>query len=187
MRFLRIAALAFALLAMMAAVGGMVLPSRWHSERSVVVRASPATLYPLIVGFRGGWSRWSPFGSPADKALAVVFSGPDQGVGATESWTGGNTPPGSLRIVSADPAKGVLYRLDEVGRSRVEGALTFATAPGGTRVTWTDDGDLGKNPFKHYAGKQIEEMIGRGFDRGLAALKEQAEARAAEAGAPGQR
>jgi hypothetical protein len=43
-------------------------------------------------------------------------------------------------------------------------------------VTWTDDGDLGANPFRHYAGKQIEQSIGRGFEQGLAALKQKAEA-----------
>ena len=181
MRMLKIAGFGFSVAVVMAAVGGLSLPSRWHTERSVVVQATPATLYPLISSFRHGWVDWSPFGSPAEAGLAIVFSGPDQGVGATESWTGGNTPPGRLRIVRADPATGIAYQLEERDRSRVEGALTFANDPAGTRVTWTDDGDLGRNPFKHYVGKQIEEMIGKGFDQGLAALKKKAEARTVKA------
>jgi len=178
MRLLKIAAFAFVMLTAFAAFFGTLLPSRWHTERAIVVRAPPAAIYPLVASFRTGWPQWSPFGTSSDPKMRMSFSGPDEGVGAAETWSGGSTRPGSLRMVRADPNHGVAYKLELEGGLHIEGALTFAPDAGGTKVTWTDDGDLGANPFRHYAGKQIEESIGKGFEQGLAALKQKAEAAA---------
>lgn len=159
------------------ALVGLLLPSRFRVERSVVVRAQPETLYPLVASFKSGWPQWSPFGTRADKGLTVTFSGPDEGVGAKESWTGGNTPPGSMEMVRADPRSGVDYRLLMNGGALViDGRLSFSPAPGGTRVTWVDEGEMGPNPLRHLVGKVLETLIGRGFDQGLAELKNKAEA-----------
>lgn len=158
---------------------GLLLPSRFHVERTEVVRATPAALYPLVASFRTGWSQWSPFGTRASKDLIVTFSGPDEGVGARESWTGGNTPPGSMEIVRADPRSGVDYRLlMNDGALAIDGRLTFSVDPGGTRVTWVDEGDMGSGPLRRLVGKVLETLIGRGFEQGLAELKAKAEATA---------
>jgi hypothetical protein len=159
------------------ALVGYLLPSRFRVERSIVVKAQPEQLYPLVASFKSGWPQWSPFGTRADKELTVTFSGPDEGVGAKESWAGGNTPPGSMEIVRADPRSGVDYRLlMNGGALAMDGRLSFSPAPGGTRVTWVDEGEMGPNPLRHLVGKVLETMIGRGFEQGLAMLKERVEA-----------
>ncbi|GAC1339109.1 MAG: hypothetical protein NVSMB23_07650 [Myxococcales bacterium] len=159
------------------AMVGWLLPARFRVERSVVVQAQPDKLYPLVANFKTGWAQWSPFGTRADKDLTVAFTGPDEGVGARESWTGGSTPPGSMEIVRADPRSGVDYLLlMNGGALRIDGRLSFAPDPGGTRVTWVDEGDMGPNPWRHLVGKVLETLIGRGFEQGLAALKARVEA-----------
>lgn len=184
MAFLKRAAFAFAVLAVFAAVFGLLLPRRWHTERSVSIAAPAQAVYPLVASLRTGWPQWSPLGTTRDPQAKVAFSGPDLGVGATESWSGGALQPGTLRIVRADPATGVGYRLELADGRRIDGALTLSPDPAGTRVTWTDDGDLGWNPFRHYAGKLVQESIGKGFEQGLAALKQRAEASARPQAAP---
>lgn len=179
MAVLKRAAFAFAVLAVFAAAFGMLLPRRWHTERSVSIAAPPRAIYPLVASLRTGWPQWSPLGPTRDPAAKVAFTGPDLGDGATESWSGGaQQPPGTLRIVRADPATGIGYRLELADGRRIDGALSFTADAAGTRVTWTDDGDLGWNPFRHYAGKLVQESIGKGFEQGLAALKARVEASA---------
>lgn len=184
MAVLKLAAFAFAVLAVFAALFGMLLPRRWHTERSVSIAAPSPAIYPLVASLRTGWPQWSPLGPTRDPETTVAFSGPDLGVGATESWSGGRQQPGTLRIVRADSATGIGYRLELADGRRVDGALAFSADPAGTRVTWTDDGDLGWNPFRHYAGKLVEESIAKGFEQGLAALKQRAEASAHPPAAP---
>jgi Polyketide cyclase / dehydrase and lipid transport len=159
------------------ALVGLLLPSRFRVERSIVVQAQPEKVYPLVASFRTGWAQWSPFGTRADKDMTVTFSGPDEGIGAKESWTGGNTPPGSMEIVRAHPRSGVDYRLlMNGGALAMDGRLSLSPVPGGTRITWVDEGEMGPNPLRHLVGKVLETMIGRGFEQGLATLKEKVEA-----------
>src|SRR5438067_12335188 len=104
---MRIAVRALIALVVLFIAGGLLLPSGVHIERTRPLAATPAQLYPLIASLRSGWPKWSPFGKAHDPNLQESFSGPDLGVGATESWTGGSMPRGYLTITRADPAAGV--------------------------------------------------------------------------------
>ena len=44
-----------------------------------------------------------------------------------------------------------------------------------TRVTWTNNGDVGGNPVKHYLAVMMDRMVGPDFEAGLANLKALAE------------
>jgi hypothetical protein len=58
---------------------------------------------------------------------------------------------------------------------RSKGAITLEPAGGGTRVTWTNTGDTGGNPLKHYLAASMDRMVGPDFEQGLANLKALAE------------
>jgi hypothetical protein len=56
----------------------------------------------------------------------------------------------------------------------------------GSRVTWAFDTDLGMNPMARYMGLAFERFIGPDYERGLAKLKQLAEAAAAAPHANGE-
>jgi len=56
-----------------------------------------------------------------------------------------------------------------------EGDLLLAPAGSGTRVTWTNRGDVGRNPLKRYLAMAMDRMVGPDFEAGLANLKRVAE------------
>ena len=45
----------------------------------------------------------------------------------------------------------------------------------GTRVTWTNEGDMGTNPVNRYFGLMMDSMVGPDFEAGLKNLKALAE------------
>ena len=51
------------------------------------------------------------------------------------------------------------------------GALMLADTTTGTRVSWTNEGEFGGNPFIRYIGLMMDSMVGKDFDAGLNKLK----------------
>lgn len=155
---------------------GFLLPSTWHAERSIVVAAPAARIYPFIASFKDGWPLWSPFGQAQDPSMQMHYSGPDAGAGATQTWTQGKSGNGSMRIVRADPTTGVVYELAMDNGFSMHGSIDFTPIDvGATRVTWQDTGELGSNPLWHYVGLFLQSVVGRSFEQGLAVLKEKVE------------
>jgi hypothetical protein len=57
------------------------------------------------------------------------------------------------------------------------GVIAFEPgAAGATRVTWTNSGEVGGNPLKHYLAAAMDHMMGPDLEQGLANLKAVAEA-----------
>jgi hypothetical protein len=50
------------------------------------------------------------------------------------------------------------------------GSIELAPDGDRTRVTWTDEGHVGANPFMRLAVPLLEAMLAKYFDRGLALL-----------------
>jgi hypothetical protein len=160
---------------------GFLLPSKMTVNRSVIVAAPPSAVYPLIANFKTGWSQWNPFDDDAPD-MKYEFSGPDEGVGAAQAWDSKDTGDGKMTITRADPAYGVDVDLTLMQESfRLKGALLCEPAAGGTKVTWTDEMELGGNPYRRYMGRFLESAIGSEFEKGLNTLREKAEAKVATA------
>ena len=49
--------------------------------------------------------------------------------------------------------------------------LLLAPEGSGTRVTWTMNGDMGRNPLYHWFALAADSMVGKDFEAGLANLK----------------
>jgi hypothetical protein len=151
---------------------GLLLPRRWRVQRTIRVLAEPDRIYPLIANFRAGWTRWSPFGKD-DPGLHMVFSGPEEGVGATQTWTGRRTPAGEMRIVEATPQRGVRYIM-RAGGFELAGSLSYEAKGAETAITWTDEGTIA-NPMFRYFTLFAERAVGKPFEVGLATLKRELE------------
>ncbi len=54
---------------------------------------------------------------------------------------------------------------------RSSGQLRLEAAGAGTRVTWTNEGDMGANPVNRYFGLFMDRLVGPDFEGGLKNLK----------------
>ena len=174
MRRLRIV-LGIVVLLALALVGvGFALPSAYTVERSLVIAAPPDRIYPFVAAPKR-WTQWSIW-TRRDPAMAIEYFGPESGAGAGWRWTSKTEGRGEMKLVEADPEHGLRYTLYFPDYdSMSSGAIAFVPEGTGTRVTWTNAGDLGHNPFRHYLAAAMGRLVGPDFDAGLHNLKTLAE------------
>jgi uncharacterized protein YndB with AHSA1/START domain len=168
--------------ALLIAVGVAVValqPSQFRVARSTAVDAPPAVVFAQVNDLHRfqGWSPWAE----RDPAARIRFEGPPAGTGATFRWEGNReVGKGSLTITESRPHERILMRLDFVEPFEVSNRVEFSFEPRGARtdVTWSMSGENG------FAAKAVgllidmDAMVGGDFEKGLAALKQQAEAEA---------
>ena len=152
------------------------LPGDFQVSRSASIAAAPEKIYPLIDNFKR-FNEWNPF-AKQDPTIKFVYSGPEDGVGAANSWTSdGKAGVGQLMIVDAAAPSRVTMRLDFVKPMEAHNTVVFTLQPRGstTEVSWSMSG---KFP---YVGKlmsvffSMDKMVGGEFEKGLADLKRIAE------------
>jgi uncharacterized protein YndB with AHSA1/START domain len=154
---------------------GLFLPSKYHVERSLEIKAPAEKVFGLVNDPRQ-WATWSVW-NKRDPAMKVVYSGAPAGAGAKWNWESKTEGVGEMEFTRSEPPKLLAYKLffPEFG-TLATGTLTLVPAGGGTRITWTNDGDMGGNPLKHYLALFMDRMIGPDFEAGLSGLKARAEA-----------
>ena len=157
-------------------VGGFLLPSSFVVTRSVVVAAPPEKVYALVADPRA-WQLWAPW-SRRDPLMHVQYSGPASGVGATWRWQSKSQGDGAMTFTDAEPGRRVAFDLyfADTGTTS-SGELRFEPQEAVTKVTWTMNGDMGKNPFSHWMALAAGGTVGKDFSEGLRGLKAAAEKR----------
>jgi uncharacterized protein YndB with AHSA1/START domain len=166
--------IALAVLVAVLVFGGMLLSPKFSLSRSVLVNAAPDRVYPLIADPRA-WARWSEW-NRRDPAMHVDYSGAASGAGAKWAWKSDSEGDGEMSLTAAEPDKRVVYALyfPDFGTTS-EGELLLLPEAGGTRVSWSMNGDMGHNPLFHWMALFADDMVGKDFDAGLARLKALAE------------
>jgi uncharacterized protein YndB with AHSA1/START domain len=153
---------------------GFFLPSSFSVQRSIEINAAPRKVYDLVVEPRR-WKDWSVW-TRRDPDMRIVYSGPPFGMGAKWAWASKSEGSGSMEFTRVEPDRSVEYLLLFPDfNMRSTGALRLEPAGNATRVTWTNVGDVGGNPLKHYLAITMDHMVGPDFDAGLANLKVLAE------------
>jgi uncharacterized protein YndB with AHSA1/START domain len=159
----------------LAVVGaGFFIPSRFDVSRSIVINAPAEKVYDLVADPRQwkGWSAWNR----RDPAMDIAFAGPPFGQGAKWSWKSKSEGSGQMEFTHVEPNRRVEYALFFPDfNMRSSGAFAMEPVPSGTRVTWTNGGDVGTNPLKHYLAAMMDRLVGPDFEAGLAGLKALAE------------
>jgi len=154
---------------------GFFLPRTFEVSRSAVIAAPEARVYDDIADPRI-WKKWSVW-TRRDPQMDIAYSGPPFGQGAKWSWKSAREGSGSMEFTRVEPNKRVEYSLFFPDfNMRSTGDFSLQPAPGGVRVTWTNRGDVGSNPLKHYLAVAMDRMVGPDFEAGLANLKTLAEA-----------
>ena len=161
-------------IALLAVGAGFFLPSKFQVVRSEVVKAPPAKVYDLVADPRL-WKQWSVW-NQRDPNMEMNFSGPPFGQGARWQWKSASEGSGNMEFVRVEPNKRIEYTLMfPEYNMKSAGDFTFDAVPSGTKVTWTNGGDVGGNPLKHYLAAMMDRMVGPDFEKGLANLKVLAE------------
>lgn len=155
-------------------VVGVFLPSSFAVERSTQIEASAERVFDLVVEPRL-WTKWSVW-NRRDPGMRIQYAGPPFGLGARWSWESAKEGSGSMELTRIEPNRLIEYSLalNDVNM-RSSGAFRFEPSGARTRVTWTNAGDVGGNPLKHYISANMDRLVGPDFEQGLANLKAVAE------------
>jgi uncharacterized protein YndB with AHSA1/START domain len=151
-------------------------PDVFQVRRTANIKAPPEKIFPLINDFKS-WTAWSPY-EKKDPAMKRTYGQVTSGKGATYAWAGDrNVGSGSMEILDAPAPSRVTIKLDFKSPFEAHNVADFTLQPadGGTNVSWSMQGPT---PF---FGKilhvfvDVDKMVGRDFEAGLANLKAIAE------------
>ena len=151
-------------------------PDSFRIERSIAIQAPPERVFEIVEDLRR-YREWSPW-EGKDPAMKRSFSGPPRGVGAVYEWDGNSdVGKGRLTISEVTPPAKVVFDLlfFQPFEAHHTAEIVLTPAGGSTAVTWTT---FGPSPYLSKVMDvvfDIDRMIGREFDLGLAKLKALAE------------
>lgn len=177
MKFLKKLFLFVVVIAVVVAAGSQLLPSNYRVERSLIIRTKAENVFPLINNVKR-WPEWSAWNTEMDPTLVYSYEGPEAGVGAVSKWEGKKAGQGMMTLTESDPAKGIKYELSfEHGRYVSQGWVSLLPAGTDTKVLMGFGGQVSRNPVDRIFGLFMEQMVGPDFEKGLAKLKKQLEAK----------
>jgi hypothetical protein len=163
-------ALAFIALIFFIVVSGQ--PDEFVLSRSTKIAAPPEKIFPNVNELRK-WDAWSPW-AKLDPNAKNSFEGAEAGAGAAMSWDGNKKiGAGKMTITDSRANESVGLRLEFIRPFKATNTAEFVFKRVGnqTEVVWSM---LGKsNFFFKIFGllMNCDDMAGKDFEKGLAALK----------------
>jgi uncharacterized protein YndB with AHSA1/START domain len=166
--------------ALVAAIAGVLVyaatkPDTFSVERSASIKAPPEKIFALIDDL---WSfnQWNPF-EKKDPTIKGRYSGPLSGKGAGYAWESGQVGTGRMEITDTSPPSKVAMKLDFVKPFEAHNIVEFTLAPKGdsTNVTWAMRGPVPYLAKVMHVFFDMDRMVGKDFEAGLANLKTLAE------------
>lgn len=151
-------------------------PGSFRVQRSTRIEAPPETIFRLLNDLHE-WGSWSPY-EKKDPLMKKAYGGATAGKGAVYEWDGNkDVGKGRIEITESSAPSMLAMKLDFVKPFEAHNVVEFTLQPDGnaTRVTWSM---RGPSP---YLSKLIglfinmDKMIGKDFEAGLASLKGVAE------------
>ena len=151
-------------------------PDTLRVQRATTVKAPPEKIFPLINDFHQ-WGSWSPY-EHKDPAMKRSYSGAADGKGAIHGWEGNkNVGSGRMEILDSSVPSKIVIKLDFFTPFEGHNTAEFTMLPQGdatvatTNVTWLMHGPA---PFMSKVMQvfiNMDNMIGKDFEIGLANLK----------------
>jgi uncharacterized protein YndB with AHSA1/START domain len=151
-------------------------PDTFRVERAVSIKAPPEKLFALINDLKG-WAGWSPW-EKKDPAMKRTFGTVTRGKGATYGWDGNkDVGQGSMEIIESIPSSKIGIKLDFLKPFEAHNLVQFTLTPKGetTEVTWAMQGPVPYFAKIIHIFFDMDSMVGKDFEAGLANLKSAAE------------
>jgi len=153
----------------------LFLSPKSHIERSVVINAPDSIIF-LQVNSLKNQNRWSPW-VEKDTATQVTYEGNETGIGAKMNWKSKKLGNGSQWIVESIANKHLKSEMQFEGFGGANSSdIYLESTEGGTKVTWTYDGDVTGSgfvlvPLGKIMNLMMDGMMGPDYERGLSKLK----------------
>jgi len=149
-------------------------PDTFSIRRAATVNAPADRIFPLINDFRQ-WANWSPWEN-RDPAMKRTYSGAESGKGAVYAWDGNkNVGSGRMEILDATSPSKIVIKLDFFKPFEGHNTAEFTIVPGrdasATNITWVMHGPSSLMSRVMQVFMNLDRMIGRDFEAGLANLK----------------
>ena len=151
-------------------------PDIFRVQRAAAIKAPPDKIFPLINDFRQ-WGAWSPW-EKKDPAMKRTFGAVTSGKGATYAWEGNkDVGSGSMEITESVAPSKVGLKLDFLKPFEAHNTVELTLAPAGdvTNVTWAMQGPTPYFAKIIHVFMDMDSMVGKDFEAGLANLKAAAE------------
>jgi hypothetical protein len=147
-------------------------PNTFSVQRAATVQAPPDAIFPLINDFHQ-WVTWSPYENK-DPAMKRSYSGAESGKGAVYGWEGNkNVGSGRMEILDTSAPTKIVIKLDFFTPFEGHNTAEFTMLPQGnvTNVTWVMHGPAVFISKVMQVFMNLDKMIGKDFEVGLANLK----------------
>jgi hypothetical protein len=152
-------------------------PDRFRIERSIEIKAPASKIFPNINGMQS-WKNWSPWQNK-DPNISQSFGQIEEGIGSTMAWSGNNkVGKGKLTVIESSPYSRVLLKLEfeKPMKTTNDAEFTLREDNGITMITWAM---TGPSPFISKVMDTVmnmDRLVGKDFEMGLANLKRISEA-----------
>jgi hypothetical protein len=170
-----IVAVVLAIVVAVVLILALTKPDVFRVQRAAAMQAPPERIFSLINDFHQ-WGNWSPW-EHRDPAMKRTFSGNESGKGAVYAWDGNkNVGAGRMEILDAVLPK-IVIKLDFIKPFEGHNTAEFTMLPrgGATDVTWTMYGATPLLGKVMHVFINMDRMIGKDFEAGLANLKKAVE------------
>jgi hypothetical protein len=147
-------------------------PDTFRVQRAATVNAAAEKIFPLINDFHR-WGAWSPY-ETRDSGMKRSYSGAESGVGAVYGWDGNNNVgSGRMEILNASAPSKIVIKLDFLKPFEAHNIAEFTMLPqaDATNVTWAMHGPSSLMSRLMQVFIDLDGMIGKDFEAGLANLK----------------
>ena len=151
-------------------------PATLRVQRAISIKAPAEAIFPLISNFHQ-WRNWSPY-EAKDPAMKRSYAGAETGKGAVYAWDGNkNVGSGRMEILDTSVSSKIVIKLDFFKPFEGHNTAEFTMLPQGdvTNLTWTMHGPAVFMSKLMQVFINLDHMIGRDFEVGLANLKKLAE------------
>jgi uncharacterized protein YndB with AHSA1/START domain len=149
-----------------------VKPATLSVRRATSVKAPPEKIFSLINDFHQ-WGSWSPYEN-RDPEMKRSYSGAVSGKGAVYGWEGNkNVGSGRMEILDTSMPSKIVIKLDFFTPFEGHNTAEFTILPQGdaTQVTWLMHGPASFMSKVMQVFMNMDKMIGKDFEVGLANLK----------------
>lgn len=168
MRALKVIVVSLAVVILIVLGSGLVLPKQYRVERSIMVDASPSTVF-YQVDHPGGWDEWLTW-IPRDMNTQRSRGGPYRGVGAKVTWTSPDSDTVSQTITRSELYTRIETQLDLGEMGEPTGDWSFESTDRGARVVWGING-AAPGVLGGYFARMMDGRFGPDMEEGLARLK----------------
>jgi hypothetical protein len=151
-------------------------PDKFRYERRTTIAAPAPVIFGLLNDFHQ-WTRWSPW-EGRDPSMTRTHAGAPSGSGAVYSRVGNSkVGEGRMTITESLPSQRIAIKLEFIKPWTATNLTEFTVKPtgGGSDVTWAMSGSYNFMAKAFSLFMNMDKLIGKDFEQGLAQLKGVAE------------